>query len=412
MEPSPRPDELRALSRLAGRRAGRRRRRHRRASTTRSRSACSARSARRPLPVRHTHDAIARGVYASLQGAGALAGLAAGEVLSRRAGGDGRPLSTTPRGARRRSPSSTGSTATRSRPRRPTCRSRWPCARTGASSRPSPAPSRAAFPAASGRLVVFLHGLMETEHAWRLGGRPSYGERLAEDLGSTRARRPLQLGPPRLAERALAGRAARGARRRLARAGGGDRARRPLDGRARRPQRRPPGRRGRARLGRARPPRRLARHAAPGRAARAGRALRRARAPRGPRDAPARRASCAGAAPASATCARARSSTATGRAATRTRCAPRRARRCRCSTGRHALLRDGHDHARPGPSGRAPARRRARADVQRRGPRPHAPDPVPRGGRPARRRRAPPRAAQPPGGLRAAARVARAPDAG
>ncbi len=44
---------------------------------------------------------------------------------------------------------------------------------------------RAAFPAASGRLVVFLHGLMETEHAWRLGGRPSYGERLAGDLGSS-----------------------------------------------------------------------------------------------------------------------------------------------------------------------------------------------------------------------------------
>lgn len=41
------------------------------------------------------------------------------------------------------------------------------------------------FPDASGQLVVFLHGLMETEHAWRLGGRPTYGARLADDLGRT-----------------------------------------------------------------------------------------------------------------------------------------------------------------------------------------------------------------------------------
>ncbi|MEU0505679.1 alpha/beta hydrolase [Nocardia sp. NPDC005998] len=35
------------------------------------------------------------------------------------------------------------------------------------------------------RLVVFLHGLVETEHAWRLGGRPSYAERLEGDLDCT-----------------------------------------------------------------------------------------------------------------------------------------------------------------------------------------------------------------------------------
>ncbi len=32
------------------------------------------------------------------------------------------------------------------------------------------------------RIVLFLHGLVETEHAWRLGGRPSYAERLDTDL--------------------------------------------------------------------------------------------------------------------------------------------------------------------------------------------------------------------------------------
>lgn len=40
-----------------------------------------------------------------------------------------------------------------------------------------------AYPHASGRIVVFLHGLFETERAWRHGGRPTYGERLATDLG-------------------------------------------------------------------------------------------------------------------------------------------------------------------------------------------------------------------------------------
>lgn len=35
------------------------------------------------------------------------------------------------------------------------------------------------------RIVVFLHGLVETEHAWRLGGTPSYAERLEDDLDCT-----------------------------------------------------------------------------------------------------------------------------------------------------------------------------------------------------------------------------------
>ncbi|NKY89614.1 esterase/lipase family protein [Nocardia veterana] len=38
---------------------------------------------------------------------------------------------------------------------------------------------------AGGRVVIFLHGLAETEHAWRLGGRPTYAERLEADLGCT-----------------------------------------------------------------------------------------------------------------------------------------------------------------------------------------------------------------------------------
>ena len=42
-----------------------------------------------------------------------------------------------------------------------------------------------AFPAATPRLAVFVHGLMETEFAWSLRGGETYGSRLARDLGCT-----------------------------------------------------------------------------------------------------------------------------------------------------------------------------------------------------------------------------------
>jgi pimeloyl-ACP methyl ester carboxylesterase len=44
----------------------------------------------------------------------------------------------------------------------------------------------AAFPVRTGRIVVFLHGLMETELSWGRGPEPrSYGERLQDELGWT-----------------------------------------------------------------------------------------------------------------------------------------------------------------------------------------------------------------------------------
>jgi pimeloyl-ACP methyl ester carboxylesterase len=44
---------------------------------------------------------------------------------------------------------------------------------------------RAAFPNATARPVIFLHGLMETEFSWGFGGREPYGERLAAELPVT-----------------------------------------------------------------------------------------------------------------------------------------------------------------------------------------------------------------------------------
>ncbi|MEE4026021.1 alpha/beta hydrolase [Gordonia sp. PKS22-38] len=42
-----------------------------------------------------------------------------------------------------------------------------------------------AFPDAGGHVVVFLHGLMESERAWAIGGRETYGSRLSADIGAT-----------------------------------------------------------------------------------------------------------------------------------------------------------------------------------------------------------------------------------
>jgi pimeloyl-ACP methyl ester carboxylesterase len=47
------------------------------------------------------------------------------------------------------------------------------------------APDTVAGPDATGRLALFVHGLFETEFAWRFGGGATYGERLARDLGFT-----------------------------------------------------------------------------------------------------------------------------------------------------------------------------------------------------------------------------------
>jgi pimeloyl-ACP methyl ester carboxylesterase len=135
-------------------------------------------------PARLGHDAIARGVYASVRGAATAAGYVADRALGMRDAGDGRPISAAPRGAQALAVLNgligdelerTGSDlqvpmALRLR---------------GRIVEAEPNALAAAFPQATPRLVVFVHGLMETEHAWRLGGGAGYGARLAEDLGCT-----------------------------------------------------------------------------------------------------------------------------------------------------------------------------------------------------------------------------------
>jgi pimeloyl-ACP methyl ester carboxylesterase len=64
--------------------------------------------------------------------------------------------------------------------------------RRGRDVAPEPAAIAVAFPDASPRLAVFVHGLCETDEAWRLlpltrerAARPSYGQRLQRELGYT-----------------------------------------------------------------------------------------------------------------------------------------------------------------------------------------------------------------------------------
>ncbi|MBN1529753.1 MAG: alpha/beta hydrolase [Thermoleophilaceae bacterium] len=138
-------------------------------------------------PVRAAHDAISAGAYAALRGAGALAGRGAGELLAlRRRAGD-RELSTTPSGSAVLA--AINGLVGDELERRGSDLQEPMCVRVDG--RPvalEPSAVARVFPGARPALVVFVHGLMETEHAWslgaaRLGG--TYASRLAEDVGCT-----------------------------------------------------------------------------------------------------------------------------------------------------------------------------------------------------------------------------------
>ena len=134
-------------------------------------------------PVQVMHDAIAEGVYGALRGTTELLGRGVDAAL-RGHPIDGPPLSVTSAGSfvlgalqglRGDALEAEGSPlaqplAVRAR---------------GRVVPPEREALAAAFPAATPRLAVFLHGLMETERAWRLGGPPTYGERLQRELGAT-----------------------------------------------------------------------------------------------------------------------------------------------------------------------------------------------------------------------------------
>jgi PGAP1-like protein len=137
------------------------------------------------VPVRAVHDAVADAVYGAVRGVTALLGQAADAGLRHRPPAEGRWLSSSPRGAvalgvlggligdelERKDSDLQQPMAVRA---------------AGRAVGPEPAALGRAFRQATPRLVVFVHGLMETELAWSLGARPegeTYGSRLALDLG-------------------------------------------------------------------------------------------------------------------------------------------------------------------------------------------------------------------------------------
>jgi pimeloyl-ACP methyl ester carboxylesterase len=138
-------------------------------------------------PVQLTHDAVAAGVYGAMRDATGLLGRAADAAVRLGDPGNGPAPSMTPRGSLVLGVLQGLRGDTLEREDSPL---QQPMAvRVGGCPVAPDAPAlAAAFPAATPRLVIFLHGLMETEYSWHLGAGEAgetYGSRLARDLGCT-----------------------------------------------------------------------------------------------------------------------------------------------------------------------------------------------------------------------------------
>jgi pimeloyl-ACP methyl ester carboxylesterase len=136
-------------------------------------------------PARLLHDGISTGVYRALRAGATLVGWSADAALARRDAHGGRALSSEPRGA---AAIAAINGLIGDRLEREGSVLAQPMAvrvRGTIVDAESDGAVADAFPDARPRLVVFLHGLMETELAWRWGGGEPYGERLARDLGCT-----------------------------------------------------------------------------------------------------------------------------------------------------------------------------------------------------------------------------------
>ena len=135
--------------------------------------------------VERSHDAISATAYGAVRGTFEAGGWAAAAALQARRGGS--PLSVTPRGATVLGALS-GLIGDELERQDSPLQQRMAVRSAGRVVPPEHGALATAFPAASGRLVVLLHGLMETEHAWGLGARReggTYGSRLTVDLGFT-----------------------------------------------------------------------------------------------------------------------------------------------------------------------------------------------------------------------------------
>ena len=129
--------------------------------------------------VRPAHERITRGVYAGLSAGTRALGMAAGAAASRRGGA---LISTTPRGSAMIA-AITGLTGDVLEEQGSPLAQPMAVRVGGTPVEIEPSSIAATFPDATPRIVIFLHGLMETEFSW--GARVTYGERLREELGYT-----------------------------------------------------------------------------------------------------------------------------------------------------------------------------------------------------------------------------------
>ena len=132
--------------------------------------------------VRVAHDTTSTAVYGALRGATTLAGRGATAVLPAR-----REVSSTPRGAA--AIAAVNGLIGDALERDGNALAQPMAVRVdGQVVAPDRDALAAAFPDATPRIAVFVHGLMETEFAWRLGAERTggpYGSRLAAELGYT-----------------------------------------------------------------------------------------------------------------------------------------------------------------------------------------------------------------------------------
>src|SRR5436190_2197035 len=138
-------------------------------------------------PVEVVHDGVSGTVYGALGGATRAGGRTAAAAVAARPGWSGRVVSTTPAGSALIGVLNglIGDALERRRSGLHEPMSVRVAGRPVAIEREE---LKQAFPSARPRLVVFLHGLMETEHAWRIGSRETgetYGSRLERDIDAT-----------------------------------------------------------------------------------------------------------------------------------------------------------------------------------------------------------------------------------
>jgi pimeloyl-ACP methyl ester carboxylesterase len=129
--------------------------------------------------VRPVHERVTRGVYTGLSAGTRALGMAAGAVASRR---EGALISTTPRGSAMIA-AITGLTGDALEEQGSPLAQPMALRVAGEPVEPEAGELAAAFPDATPSIVVFLHGLMETEFSWGTG--ETYGARLERELGYT-----------------------------------------------------------------------------------------------------------------------------------------------------------------------------------------------------------------------------------